>query len=483
MTQALSSDRFEVLREARTGLDPSRRMLWDTVVSAAAEGSRGAREWTPAEVMGAMSGLPAAKAGARETMEMFSPGAGRGIRTPTALTSLQGCWSWTATAPCDQKDCRDSLEGDDETCGILLDCGEATRTVSEAVLAEMARECPTDSVPLSARGPKFKNARSEEKELIRAAWNYLLLNLDIVQWAICRVTGEVQDSRSIALMRRLVGEWPYRVTVRVYNIEGDMFGLYGTGQIGIPRKGYYNDNLVAWTHGTHARRQCAAMDLAATLLHELMHLSGYTYIDIQPKRHCYDVYLADNLFRWALFHRYPGATTSGYYCGCGSLSGDNLVGCNVGIGIWSVDGPGGSACDDAVGGGVSGGSAAWLWDALRWLFTESLAFITRAALGLLAKILGALGKIVTWFGGLFDGLGSGLGGGGGCGCACQPCYDHCPDLWVDRGAGCELRDSDNREAVVRCLQDCIMQHDPAEVAGVGGEDDEDGQGNSGWEPW
>lgn len=483
MTLGHTSARFEELRESRTGLDPSRRMLWDTVVSAAAESSGSPREWTPAEVMAAMSGAPAPLRGAAEALEVFSPATGRGARRATAAAGLQGCWSWTPTDPY-VRDCRESLVGDDDTCGILLDCAEATRSISESQLEAMANSCPADFVTLSARGPKIRGETRSERELIRAAWNYLLLNLDIVNWAVCRVTGEVQDTRSIALMRRLVGKSPYRVTVQVFPTPGTYFGLYGTGMIGIPREGDNFTNIVAmWERGDHATRQCAAMDLSVTLLHEVMHLAGYTYIDLGEI--CYVNHVADNLYRWALFHRYSDASVPD--C-CKDSNNDERIGSGS---TYYVD-------DDCVIGdstrGTFGGSSEWVREALWWLVrTPRLAwdvwwFFHRALLG--GLIRGArellddagnwLSEVGRWFGDLFAGLGGRSSGSGACGCACEPCYQFCPELWQDTGSGCELRDPDNREAAIRCLQECLMQHDPADT-GVAWETDED-SGGDGWQP-
>ena len=72
----------------------------------------------------------------------------------------------------------------------------------------------------------------------------------------------------------------------------------------------------------------------------------------------------------------------------------------------------------------------------------------------------------------------------GCGCSCQACYEYCPDLWLDYGGSCQLRDPDDHEAVIRCLEACVSLGDPSDELPetIGPDpDDQDGDGQGEWQ--
>jgi len=248
--------------------------------------------------------------------------------------------------------------------------------------------------------------------------------------------------------------------------------------IGIPRLNPSFENMLAmWERGDHQTRQCAAMDLAVILLHEVMHLSGYTYIDLFGG--CYVNYVAHNLFRWGLFHRYPKATLP--TC-CDQADADSLVGCGALIGL-------NGKCDlDGQASGVFGGASEWIRETLGWLVTQGPSLLWDVAWFIGGALAGALIRGLhewldnagDWLRGLFEGAGVRSSGGPGySSCGDTLCYEYCPELWEDSPHGCVLRNPDNVSALNRCMEECLFGSEPgsAEGSGSGGDD----YGIPGWE--
>jgi hypothetical protein len=184
----------------------------------------------------------------------------------------------------------------------------------------------------------------EALDLVQYAWAVLLDNLDLVEWTACLWYGESDRDSSVwenlgevfgvagsvaeCLSEKVQGQAP-DVTIRFTQQLGE--GAFWTranaingGTIFIPLNGSrWNDSYLsefkAATSGS-AEQFCIAADLAATLLHELVHscMTGGTAdvtADGDAKNSCTSSYLIENSFRWALGQRYPclGATTNCSY--------------------------------------------------------------------------------------------------------------------------------------------------------------------------
>ncbi|MCK6505179.1 hypothetical protein L6R53_17570 [Myxococcota bacterium] len=67
--------------------------------------------------------------------------------------------------------------------------------------------------------------------------------------------------------------------------------------------------------------------------------------------------------------------------------------------------------------------------------------------------------------------------------SCAAC-EYFPDLWQDHGGSCQLRDPDDYEAVIQCMQACISMGDsPDEILETSGSgpDGGDGDGQGEWQ--
>lgn len=159
-------------------------------------------------------------------------------------------------------------------------------------------------------------ATAEELELIRTAWAVLEHNMDLVAFAACYATGG--DTSIHCLRNRISGlVWgfiPSKVTIRLedhpycapspfragWSVDG--------GWIRICRPYQFTKSYLEAWRGDQYNRMCAALDLSATLLHEITHICLRAHGDSSGE--CYVSYLLENTFRWALYKRYSDAHKS-----------------------------------------------------------------------------------------------------------------------------------------------------------------------------
>lgn len=198
---------------------------------------------------------------------------------------------------------------------------------------------------------------NREVELLHTAWGILVDNLDLVDWAYCLVFGPDANVGSAIRNHIVPPDWTTRVRVDFNDNAWDFFSTPGRAG-GVIRIGRANSRWVdyvdKWRSGVAAHRRCAALDLSATLLHELIHTvwrglddwmgvlddaddsdaarvlldlieraTGSELPDLEfpvdPAETCYRPYLLENIYRWALFRRHPWASDS--WCCRSGLSG------------------------------------------------------------------------------------------------------------------------------------------------------------------
>ena len=487
------------------GLSPEPRLLWDTLDTTLRERIEhvpfvGEDERVVAR---RMSGEQAASTLSMEALARLgysglaepAVAAGR-ASSPTALTSTggatRGCWTFTGETGGCSDDCADEMFEDvDGFCDTFLSCDSATRSMTGVELDALAREVEGDESLGFKRGPRIKNATADEEALITAAWNLILANLDLVKWSVCKTTGSVSTTEFSRLQDCINGKKPRRVTVRIVDFKGGFMAAYGTSIIWVGRdKDAFHGYLEMWTAGTDTERLCAALDLAASLLHEMTRLAGYTLWDFDLFGGCFSSYLIDNTFRWGLFHRYSGAATG---C-CGKLAVDDVFGCGSPVYPDFNDCSSDGSASSMPGGLVDGfwGIFGFLWDVGRLAIGFTLGTIWRGIeeawdlfIGLVKDLWGFLGdavddvvdwlsskwrSLLEWFGGILGGDG---GGGGCCSCQCNPCYEYCPDLY-NNDCNCTAKKDADEDALLACTVRCtegMMEEmmGPASTESVTGE--------------
>jgi hypothetical protein len=410
-----------------------------------------------------------------------------------------GCWTFDRSFRTCVPDCLDEMAEDGAgPCDGWLDCSDVQRELDAAALCKLASAIPSDESPGFVRGPRISGATSAAEELITAAWNLMLANLDLVAWAACKTTGSVDTNEFADLLDCINGKGLSRVTVRVLEIEENRFGsyhaLYGTSIVWIAGNSDSFSNYVAmWSGGDEDTRACAALNFSSILLHDLTHLAGFSYIDLRDSK-CYAAYLIQNAYRWGVLHRYPSASRPS--C-CDGLDDDDYYGCGTFYDPeYTCDTTGSASCGDGGGTYLGGGGDVWRWvglgwDLLRWriglyfglrhwvltkawdLFLEGaqrvLAALQRAWDDTTDWVAETWRDLIGWLGRLVDG--SLDGSGGGCGCDCEECYTHCPELWEERGGTCTPLVESDHPAMMRCMADCglgAVPDEPAELMGASG---------------
>lgn len=169
------------------------------------------------------------------------------------------------------------------------------------------------------------NLTESTELLVRTAWALIKFNYDLVEWSLCWYFGTESGGYTVNGLRRHI--WADGVSHPLVEVKGDetrkafkgrfdWLGLAGHGaRILFPLEagGIGQRYVLAWDMAyTDEDRMCAAVDLAATLLHETIHTLGVNMLD-EPGD-CDLTYLIENNFRWAMFQRYAHAT-EGACCG------------------------------------------------------------------------------------------------------------------------------------------------------------------------
>ena len=205
--------------------------------------------------------------------------------------------------------CHRNIEGDDETCSDLAPCDTP---FSRADFVNASSSGAEDRVNIDDA------FTSDETDLLLKAWAILVQSTDLVKWAVCWITGN--PGAGDCVVNHINGTGA-NVNIHAKTEEGSFnergfSTLWGAGRINIFVLGYRWTNYVdIWRCGgtggeVPVDKMCAAIDLSATLLHELTHACFRAWRDTDKEGKCYTSYLIENAYRWAIFHRYPDAASS-----------------------------------------------------------------------------------------------------------------------------------------------------------------------------
>lgn len=174
-----------------------------------------------------------------------------------------------------------------------------------------------------------------EAEAMEAAWMFLQANVDVIDWVSCWLTGAVDDRISSTLTDTSA---VFRTKIRLDNTNS-CSGVANTSNGPIERiticgpQTAWRRFYAAWTCGSGDDVMCALVDFAGTLLHELTHYVDLDVGDPLGGGNCYTSYRFENMFRWAMYQRYPDAALSA--C-CSSQASQRL---------WNDDGSYIMTCD------------------------------------------------------------------------------------------------------------------------------------------
>lgn len=170
-------------------------------------------------------------------------------------------------------------------------------------------------------------------DLLRWAWAVLVANEDIVEWVACQFYGEDANdsgweaiegvfgfSGSVAecLVRSIEGDPGYGITLRIFDglVDGAFQTSKNTSDINVSLVVFADNCMFPYVEaGLDAAQQfCIVVDLAGSLLHELVHTcrkggdrdSPVDAIAVGDHADgCSTTYLIENAFRWAMGERYP----------------------------------------------------------------------------------------------------------------------------------------------------------------------------------
>ncbi len=174
---------------------------------------------------------------------------------------------------------------------------------------------------------------TSEQDLLRHAWALLVANTELVDWAVCWVTGN--SGAGDCLLNRING---VDANVNLKHVSSDSHHfyvgpldmavppLYG-GTIRIYENWPWDRYIDIWNSGDTCNQLCSALDLACTLLHKLTHVCWRAWND--ESSDCDSSYLVENVFRWAMYRRYPDALQS-ECCSYPDLGGDWVFGDDAG---------------------------------------------------------------------------------------------------------------------------------------------------------
>lgn len=241
-----------------------------------------------------------------------------GGRSPTApLTEAEPKWGGTMDKPeipmdipvMDDEDC--AVSGGPDNCWTpLLD----HQNVEDF-----------NSLDVDGLGGNLivSNLTESIEELVRTSWSLLKRNYDLVEWSLCWYYGE-GGAWTVNCLRHHI--WADGVDHPFIEVIGkDRCGFKGRFFLYLKSPVIYFPldagcigarYIRAWNNArTDEDRMCVAVDLSATLLHELIHTCGVNMFD--KPGDCDATYLIENNFRWAMFQRYSHAT-EGACCGVGS---------------------------------------------------------------------------------------------------------------------------------------------------------------------
>jgi len=215
---------------------------------------------------------------------------------------------------------------DDKCSGGFADCG--TLCLRVGTVADLKRIDPAAINSLRVKG----DYSAVQEEMVRISWGILEQNTDILRWAICKAYEKRVGGFSGRIGRRL--ESCYQKMMGEMSSDG-LFARTGAGRmkvtfitgsdnsfsasplpIGIrlskDQRRWRNYEWI-WTYATNEDdKYFAIVDLAITLFHELFHALGcgdhrQSSDNVRP---CDEIYLAENVARYAFYVRFPKVAAS-----------------------------------------------------------------------------------------------------------------------------------------------------------------------------
>lgn len=218
---------------------------------------------------------------------------------------------------------------------------------------------------------------AREEDLVNAAWNFLQLNSDIVEWVICLVEGPANAAQVLdrlfdtsnpqdIIFDSVHPAWsptPYWTDWLLQDIHIDNTDDGWSNSSGTGRFDRYSQAVTA---GDLLAQCCAIAALAGTLMHEMLHGSLSVFNEnFDRNNECNTTYMAETAFYWAIGQRYPAIPTepacSEYALDCAWFNDDSGINCSdlypppiVGGEPGGAGGPCGPALEPGQYGGKSG---------------------------------------------------------------------------------------------------------------------------------
>ncbi|RME27285.1 MAG: hypothetical protein D6798_04900 [Deltaproteobacteria bacterium] len=228
------------------------------------------------------------------------PGLFHGSYTPV-ITAPEDMTTTCVDCERGTEGCHRNIKGDDATCAELAPV-DAPASLDDFVSASSA-----DAAGRVDIDPDFS---AVETDLLLKAWAILVQNTDLVKWAVCWITGN--PGAGDCMVDRILGKG-YKVSIQAKEGAGAFHtGWFRKIQIFVEGE-HWADYVDIWScgAGASAEENCSAVDLSATLLHEITHVCNRAWWDDEGAGKCYTSYLIENAYRWAVFHRYRDLAGSG----------------------------------------------------------------------------------------------------------------------------------------------------------------------------
>ncbi|MCK6503712.1 hypothetical protein L6R53_09985 [Myxococcota bacterium] len=238
---------------------------------------------------------------------------------------------------------------------------ELKGSTSECVAEDVVRSAADiDALDVSAASDaiQIEGAEYAEVGLILRSWALLRANTELVRWAWCWVEGDADHGDCVVnhiegsegtvaghVLGWLLGGIgiDQRLKIKVEHRPEEKGAAWATGQFDTGGGGtitlwtstespFTTRAMQAWTStASSADRYCAVVDLACTLMHELAHVcwrlheteeddlpeqwsdwirGGVAGLDDWLFAACDKTYVAENIFRWAMYRRYGFVLTS-----------------------------------------------------------------------------------------------------------------------------------------------------------------------------
>ena len=235
-------------------------------------------------------------------------------------------------------ECRDKVRENPADCNPPCVRPRVCDLRSPSVLG--ATERARESYKLQTRGDISWDADAET--LVAQAFAILGLNVDVIRWISCIYYGQYGAlSPASCIERKIRGTGSFRLNLVLVGEEGSFraspsyapvpFGspAYPGGRIEIFDGSRWGKYLAAYRTSAGAPQFCIVLDLAATILHELVHVcTPLQFSDSgDESEDCDPTYLLENAFRWAMAQRYPciSGTSCGFFDDPGMWGNDGLT--------------------------------------------------------------------------------------------------------------------------------------------------------------